>query len=66
MVVITRLAITRERERGTMNAPVHAGQTLRMMIGKDVPIYWSVMSGQPDLAGGTLVFHVPFQGISSC
>jgi ABC-2 type transport system permease protein len=64
MIIITGLAITRERERGTMenllSTPVHPGEVI---IGKIVPY---IMVGYVQMAlvllAAKFLFHVPFIG----
>jgi ABC-2 type transport system permease protein len=64
MVIITALAITRERERGTMenllSTPVRPGE---VMIGKLIPY---IMVGYVQvaliLAAARFLFHVPMEG----
>jgi ABC-2 type transport system permease protein len=64
MVVITSLAITRERERGTMETLLSTpAKPYEVMIGKIVPyILVGYIQITLILLVATLVFHVPFQG----
>ncbi len=64
MIMMTGLAMTRERERGTMEhllaMPVHQ---LEVMLGKIVPyILVGYIQVTLILAVSTFVFHVPIQG----
>ena len=64
MIMMTGLAMTRERERGTMEhllaMPVHP---LEVMLGKIVPyILVGYIQVTLILAVSTFVFHVPIQG----
>ncbi len=64
MVIITALAITRERERGTMenllSTPVHPGE---VMIGKIIPyILVGYIQVTLILAAARFLFHVPMMG----
>jgi ABC-2 type transport system permease protein len=64
MVIITALAITRERERGTMenllSTPVHPGE---VMIGKIIPyILVGYLQVSLILAAARFLFHVPVVG----
>ena len=64
MVMMTGLAITRERERGTMeNLLATPVQPLEVMTGKIVPyIFIGLLQVSIILAAARLVFHVPFAG----
>jgi ABC-2 type transport system permease protein len=64
MVIITALAITRERERGTMenllSTPVHPGE---VMIGKIIPyILVGYIQVTLILVAARFLFHVPMLG----
>ncbi|HRW76912.1 MAG TPA: ABC transporter permease [Saprospiraceae bacterium] len=64
MVLITGLAITRERERGTMenllSTPAHAGEVI---VGKIIPyILVGYIQAGLVLAAAHLVFRVPLEG----
>ncbi|CAN7612392.1 ABC transporter permease [Trinickia sp. LjRoot230] len=64
MVMMTGLAVTRERERGTMeNLLATPVQPLEVMTGKIVPyIFIGVLQVTIILVAASLVFHVPFAG----
>ncbi len=68
MIIITGLAITRERERGTMenllSTPAHPGEVI---VGKIVPY---IMVGYVQvflvLVASKFLFHVPMLGSVHC
>lgn len=64
MVMITALAITRERERGTMeNLLSMPARPLEVMIGKIIPyIIVGYIQASLLLAAASLLFHVPVEG----
>lgn len=64
MILITGLAITRERERGTMeNLLVTPIQPAEVMIGKIVPyIFVGFIQASIILLTGHFLFHVPIEG----
>lgn len=64
MVVITALAMTRERERGTMETLLSTpAKPLEVMLGKIVPyIFVGYVQVTLILTVAVVVFHVPFQG----
>lgn len=64
MVMMTGLAITRERERGTMeNLLATPVQPLEVMTGKIVPyVFIGLVQVSIVLAAARFVFHVPFAG----
>ena len=64
MVMITALAITRERERGTMeNLLSMPAQPIEVMIGKILPyILVGYIQVALILAAAAVVFHVPMMG----
>ncbi|NRO96513.1 ABC transporter permease [Paraburkholderia sp. NMBU_R16] len=64
MVMMTGLAVTRERERGTMeNLLATPVQPLEVMTGKIVPyVFIGLLQVSIILAAARLVFHVPFAG----
>jgi ABC-2 type transport system permease protein len=64
MVMITGLAITRERERGTMeNLLAMPTRPSEVLIGKIVPyIFVGYFQVGVILVASRLLFHVPFQG----
>ena len=64
MVMMTGLAITRERERGTMeNLLATPALPVEVMTGKIVPyVVIGLVQASIILAAARLVFHVPFAG----
>ena len=64
MVMITSLAITRERERGTMeNLLSMPAQPIEVMVGKIIPyILVGYVQVALILAAADLIFHVPMMG----
>jgi ABC-2 type transport system permease protein len=64
MVMMTGLAITRERERGTMeNLLATPVQPLEVMTGKIVPyVFIGLIQVSIVLTAARFVFHVPFAG----
>lgn len=64
MVMITALAITRERERGTMeNLLSMPAQPIEVMVGKILPyILVGYIQVALILAAAALIFHVPMMG----
>ncbi|MGD9611294.1 MAG: ABC transporter permease [Kiritimatiellia bacterium] len=64
MVLMTGLAITRERERGTMeNLLAMPVQSLEVMTGKIVPyVAIGLLQATLILLAARLLFHVPFRG----
>lgn len=64
MVMITALAITRERERGTMeNLLSMPAQPIEVMVGKIIPyILVGYIQVALILAAAAVVFHVPMMG----
>ena len=64
LIMITAIALTREVERGTIEAllstPVRASE---IMIGKTTPyIIVGLIQATIVLAAGSLIFHIPFAG----